>query len=182
MIDALTLDATGAAACVAVAIAMRYRKRRTRRSAAPTTLVIARSIRELRRRHRRVARAIVELATECWERHADGSFEAFTARETLRSYLPETIAAYLAVPRALRRGRRAAGASADDELSRQLQILYSGLERIRESDAAIGATRMIANGAFLNERFSSPDVLPSSRRRSILNDFVDAVEAARRRT
>jgi hypothetical protein len=165
--DALTLDAAGAATCIALAITARYRKRRIRRPAAGSALAITRSIRGLRRRHRRVARAIVDLANECGERHADGSLEAFTARETLRCYLPETIAAYLAVPRALRRDRRAAGPSADDELTRQLQTLYSGLERIEESDAEIGATRMRANGAFLNERFASPRSPQSSRRRSI---------------
>lgn len=182
VMDALTVDVAAAAACIVVAIAALRRKPRVRRSVPPPTLAIARLIRELRRRHRRVARAIVELAYECLERHPASSFEAFTARETLRSYLPETLAAYLAVPRVLRRVRRAAGPSADDELSRQLRTLHNGLERIREADAEIGATRMTANGAFLDERFTSPDSPRTSRRRSVLGEFVGALETALRQT
>lgn len=180
--DALTLDAAAAAAgCIAVGIAMRYRKPAIRRPPPPPVLPLARSIRYVRRRHRRVAREIVELAYECLERHPDGSFEAFTARETLRSYLPETLAAYLAVPRALRRIRRAGRSSSDDELSSQLRTLYRGLERIREADAEVGASRMTANGAFLGERFPSPEFARSPGRRSVFGELVDVLESALRR-
>jgi hypothetical protein len=182
VMDTLALDAVAAVACIAVGIALRYGKPRIRRSAPPTILPLARSIREVRRRHRRAARAIVELAHECLERHPGGSFEAFTAREALRSYLPQTLAAYLAVPRALRRVRRPGRPSADDELSRQLRTLHRGLERIREADAEIGASQMTANGAFLGERFAAPDSSRPSDRRPLLSEFVDVVESALRRT
>jgi hypothetical protein len=184
VMDALTLDAAAAASCIAVAVALRYGKStlRNRRSALPQSVPLGRSIRELRRRHRRAVRAIVKLANECLERHPDGSFEAFTARETLRSYLPETLAAYLAVPRALRRVRRASRPSADDELVRQLWTLHSGLERLREADAEIGATRMATNGAFLNERFAAPDSPPPPpEHRSVISEFVDVLQNTLRR-
>jgi hypothetical protein len=60
--------------------------------------------------------------------------------------------------------------------------LHNGLERIREADAEIGATRMTANGAFLDERFTSPDSPRTSRRRSVLGEFVGALETALRQT
>jgi hypothetical protein len=181
--DPLTLDAAAAAAgCVAVGIAMRYGRAASRRSAPVRTAPIARSIRRLRRRHRRAVRAIVELAQDCLERHPDGSFEAFTAREALRSYLPETLTGYLAVPPALRRVARAGHLSADDELSRQLRTLCSGLERIREADAESGAARMAANGAFLGERFPPAHDRHVPNRRSRLSEFVDVLESALHRT
>jgi hypothetical protein len=178
MMDALMLDAGAAAGCIAVGIAIRYRKQTIARSGPPPALPLG----DVRRRHRRAARAIIELAHECLARHPDASFEAFTARETLRSYLPETLAAYLVVPPALRRVRRGARPSADDELSRQLRTLFTGLERIREADAEIGATRMAANGAFLNERFAVPHFARSPERRSLFGEFVDVLETALRRT
>jgi len=182
--DALVLDAAAAAGCIAVAAALRYGKPTLgiRRSALPQSVPLARSMRELRRRHRRVVRSIVKLAHECLERQPNGSFEDFTARETLRSYLPETLAAYLAVPRALRRVRRAGRPSADDELKRQLWTLQSGLERLREAHAEIGATRMETNGAFLNERFASPDLPPPSDRRSLVSELVDVLQTTLRRS
>jgi hypothetical protein len=88
-------------------------------------------------------------------RHPAGTFEAFTAAETLRTYLPQTIEAYLAVPAGYRRERRAGQPSADDELRTQLTTLASGLMRIMDADAAAGFSRLSANGAFLNERFGS---------------------------
>jgi hypothetical protein len=182
VIDALSLDAAVVAAgCIVVGVAIRSGKGRTRRSAPSPVVSIVRSIRYVRRRHRRVVRAIVELAHECLERHPDGSFEAFTAREALRAYLPETLAAYLAVPPSLRRVRAVGRRSADEELSCQLRTLHSGLERIREADAEIGAARMAANGAFLGERFASPDPPRSADRRSLFVELVDVLESALRR-
>jgi hypothetical protein len=161
---------------------MQYGKPRMKRSAAPRIVPVARLIPRVRRRHRRVARAIVDLARECLERHNDGSFEAFTAREALQCYLPETLAAYLAVPKALRHVDRGGRPNADDDLSRQLQILRSGLECLREADAELGAARMTSNGAFLNERFGLPQTGRAADRRSVLGEFVDVLEGAFRRT
>jgi hypothetical protein len=179
--DALIVEAAATASCIGAAIALRKCSGRTRRVRLPPTLPIARSLRGLRRRHRRLGRAIVELACECLERHPDGSFEAFTAREALRSYLPETLAAYLAVPPALRGVPRHGRPSADDELSRQLRTVLGGLERIREADADAAATRMAANAAFLTDRFSSPDSRGAATRGSILGELRCALDSALRR-
>jgi hypothetical protein len=176
--DALTLDVAAAAACTAFGMAMLTRKRTSVRAPSPPRVPIGRFMRHLRRRHRRAVRAIVELAHECLERHPDGSFETFTAQEALRTYLPETLLAYFAVPRALRRAGSGGGPSADDELSRQLRTLQRGLERIRAADAAAGAARMAANGTFLNERFASTPVARLPDRRSVVSEFVDVLETA----
>jgi hypothetical protein len=180
--DAFVLDAAATAGGMAILFALAYRKPRQRSPGAPPRIAtMVRAMRNLRRRHRRAARAIIELAQECLERHPDNSFEAFTAREALQSYLPETLAAYLAVPKALRRVQRAGGPSPDDMLGRQLAMLYAGLERIREADAEAGSARMAVNGAFLDERFASPNRPAAPSRRSVLSEFVDGIEIALRK-
>jgi hypothetical protein len=139
---------------------------------------LARLIAQLPYRRRREARAIVALAREQLERHPAGSAELFTAREALRAYLPETLTAYLAIPPALRRARQADGSSPDAELGRQLRTLYAGLERLRAADAATGANRMAANGAFLNERFGpaqAPEAALSAVLRSAVREIVELV-------
>lgn len=179
--DALVIEAVVGAGLLAATIATGNRKRSTRRPVRTPVISVARSIRDLRRRHRRAARAVVGLANACLERHPADSFEAFTAREALQRYLPETLAAYLAVPRELRRVGRGGRPCADDELGLQLRTLYGGLERLRDADAAIGETRMAANGAFLNERFASAEAPVSLGRRSVLSEVVDVIESALRR-
>jgi hypothetical protein len=154
MIDALMVEGLVAAGCVGIALVAPRRSARMPRTPAPPPL--SASLRELRRRRRREARAVVALAREIAARHAPGSPEAFTASETLGRYLPDTIAAYLAVPAALRRVRRAGGQSPDDELRRQFATLSAALERLREADAERATARMAANAAFLHERFGPP--------------------------
>jgi hypothetical protein len=148
MIEEFALEALAAVALGWGALAV-FRSR-------PASPSLGSWVAQLRRRHRREARAIVALAREQDTRHAAGSLEAFTARETLRSYLPETLAAYLAVPPAQRRVRCGGNLSPDEELSRQLRTLRHGLERAERSDADAAAARMAANGAFLRERFGRP--------------------------
>jgi hypothetical protein len=145
MIEELALEALAAVALGWGALAV-FRSR-------PASPSLGSWVAQLRRRHRREARTIIALAREQDSRHAAGALEAFTARETLRSYLPETLAAYLAVPPAQRRVRSGGNLSPDDELSRQLRTLRHGLERMERSDADAAAARMAANGAFLRERF-----------------------------
>lgn len=147
-----------------------------RRPAAPS---LGSWIGQLRRKHRREARAIVALAREQDTRHAAGSLEAFTARETLRSYLPETLAAYLAVPPGQRRVRHGGSLSPDEELTRQLRTLRRGLELAERSDADAAAARMAANGAFLRERFGHPPASDSAAATDIV-DEISAIVAALR--
>ncbi len=145
--DALILEAVAATGCAALAIAARRRSAPPRRAREAPIPSVRRAIRELPHRHRRAARAVADLANLCLSRHPAGSYEAFTATETLRAYLPETIAAYLAVPAGYRRERRAGRPSADDELRQQLRTLAAGLARIMEADAAAGISRLATNGA-----------------------------------
>ncbi len=154
MIESFVIEAVAATGCVWIALLM-FR----RAPAAPPGPNLKALTAGLRRRHRREVRAILELAREHDRRHPTGSIEGFTAREALRSYLPDTLGAYLAVPAALRRVRRDGRPSPDEELSRQLAILHSGLARLQEADADAAAGRMAENGAFLHERFGAPPPL-----------------------
>lgn len=160
VIDALIFEAVaaaGAAVPIAVGTAIAVRRRRiapsprlpSRRS---TLAVVA----KLPHRHRREAKAIVALARDSDKRHSTSRLDAYTARETLRSYLPETIDAYLAVPKDLRGRSRNGRPSPDQELTRQLATLRVGLERLRDGDAELAATRMAENRTFLHERFGTP--------------------------
>ena len=173
--ETVVLEALGVAGFAALAIAMRRAPSSAPRRT-PSALSPRRFIRALPRRHRRAARAIADLASECLARHSEGSFEGFTAAETLREYLPQTIGAFLAVPPGYRRRRPAGRPSADDQLLRQFDTLYFGLARIIEADAATGASRLAANGAFLDERFGpAPQRLAPEHRvrrdlRAIFND------------
>ena len=171
VIDALIVESLAVTACAGLAVAARRRRAPiVKRVALPP---LSRLVADLPGRHRREARAIVELAREHVRRHPDGSADAFTAREALRTYLPDTITAYLHVPRGLRRTPRAGGPSPDDELRRQFATLRHGLERLRDADADAGASHMSVNGAFLNERFGpAPERLGPS---SPVREFTDMI-------
>jgi len=177
VIESLVIEAV--AGIGSVWIALRFFRRAP---AAPPGPDLKGMAARLRRRHRREVRAIMELAREHDRRHPKSSIEGFTAREALRSYLPETLGAYLAVPEALRRVRRDGRPSPDDELSRQLWILRSGLERLQEADADAAAGRMAANGAFLHERFGAPPPLQPADPATAAVDFVNALGAYLRRS
>ncbi len=158
VIDALVLEAVAAAGAVPVAVgtAIAVRRRRVVPSPRlPSRRSMLAIIAKLPHRHRREAKAIVMLARDSDRRHSASRLDAYTARETLRSYLPETIGAYLAVPKDLRGRSRNGRPSPDQELARQLLTLRAGLERLRDGDAELAATRMAENRTFLHERFGS---------------------------
>ncbi len=149
--------ATGAAGAIGgTGIAVARRKRLPRAPKLPSTFVMNQLVAQLPARHRREARAIVAIARDHDKRHLRRRLDAFTARETLRSYLPETINAYLSVPAALRGRARNGLRSPDDELAHQLLALRTGLERMRDADADIAEQRMHENRAFLHDRFGEP--------------------------
>ncbi len=156
MIDAYILEALAATGCIGLGLAARRRSAKPRRPPPQLPRLTA----QLPYRHRREAGSIAGIAREQLQRHPPGSHAAFTAREALQTYLPDTIGAYLAVPPALRRSRQPGQRSPDDELNAQFRTLRSGLERLREEDAAAGAARMAQNGAFLHDRFGPPDPAP----------------------
>lgn len=158
MIDAFIVEAIVAVSAVPLAVGTAIAVRRRGVAASPR-LPSRRSVRaliaKLPHRHRREAKAIVALARDHEKRHSPSRLDAFTAREALRSYLPETIDAYLAVPTALRGRSRNGRPSPDQELTRQLLTLRSGLERLRDGDADIASSRMAENRTFLHERFGT---------------------------
>jgi hypothetical protein len=172
MIDAFVVEGLLAVGGVGLALAVPRRSARVRPAGGPP---LKARIGQLRFKLRREVREVVELAREQTARHGEGSVESFTAREMLRSYLPETLAAYLAVPRALRRVRRANGRTPDDDLRAQLRTLRRGLEQLREADAEVGAARMAENGAFLHERFGPPPPPPAERPTSTLLEIAEAL-------
>lgn len=127
-----------------------------RRDRAPSSFAMARLIGTLPVRHRREARRIVAIAREHDGANLVGQLDGFTARETLRRYLPETIAAYLCVPVELRGRRRGGLPSPDEELADQLHALRAGLEALRDSVADAAVQRMQQNKTFLHDRFGPP--------------------------
>ena len=140
------------------AVVAARRSRVVRAPKLPSSFATFKLVNQLPNRHRREARAIVAIAREHDKRHI-GGINAFTARETLRSYLPETIVAYLAVPGTLRGRARNGLRSPDDELAHQLFALRTGLERMRDSDADAAVQRMNENKTFLHDRFGEPPPL-----------------------
>ncbi len=179
VIDSFALEAVAATGALCLGIAARRRRARPARAVAPPLNSL---IRRLPHRHRRRARLIVAIAREHLAAHPNSSVEGFTAREALRTYLPDTIGAYLAVPPTRRTTRSAGARSADDDLNLQLRTLQSGVERLRIADADIGVSRMAANGAFLNERFGPPGPLPiGAQAVGIVRECLDVIDRLLRR-
>lgn len=86
---------------------------------------------------------------------------AYTLRETRTRYLPDTLRAYFDVPPSLRGEPDATGRTPDDLLLAQLEHLERATaQRLREL-AARAASNVVANGAFLAERFGPADALPA---------------------
>ena len=150
----LTSGAAGLLGGAAVVVA--HRAGLPRAPKVPSTFATLKLVNRLPARHRREARAIVAIAREHDKRHVGHRIDVFTARETLRSYLPETINAYLAVPGALSGHPRNGLRSPDEELAHQLFALRTGLERMRDADADVAVQRMTENKTFLHERFGVP--------------------------
>jgi hypothetical protein len=88
------------------------------------------------------------------------SHELFTVRETVLSYLPETLANYVALPPAFRAGHVLKdGKTARQLLGDQLGLLDDKLREVVASVAASDAQALLANGQFLEARFRQPDFL-----------------------
>ncbi len=175
--DPLIFEAVAGAAAIPVALgtAIALRRRSVELAPRPPSRRATRAlISKLPHRHRREAKAIVALARDHERRGSASRLDAFTTREALRSYLPETIEAYLVVPKDLRGRVRNGAPSADRELSRQLQTLRAGLERLRDGDADAAAARMAENRTFLNERFGAlaDDNTPQPTIVERINDFI----------
>ncbi len=89
-----------------------------------------------------------------------GDHDLFTVRETVLNYLPETLANYVALPPAFRASHVLAdGKTARQLLVEQLTLLDRQLQDVVANVAASNAQALLANGAFLRQRFQQPDFL-----------------------
>ena len=81
--------------------------------------------------------------------------DSFTVVETVRRYLPDTLAAYLRLPKFYAQMQTLAdGRTATQTLLLQLQVLDTSLKDIAKSAFAGDAEALISNGQFLQDKFS----------------------------
>jgi hypothetical protein len=90
--------------------------------------------------------------------------DSFTVVETVRRYLPDTLAAYLRLPRLYAQMQTLGdGRTASDVLLEQLKILDSSLKDVARSAFAGDAEALITNGKFLQAKFAEKATfLPAS--------------------
>ncbi|MGH8163690.1 MAG: hypothetical protein ACREP1_05075 [Rhodanobacteraceae bacterium] len=77
----------------------------------------------------------------------------FSLRETRANYLPQTVAAFVAIPSSQRTLADAAGKTAEDHLLEQLSILDRAVKRDLETLAEQKRADLAVNARFLAERF-----------------------------
>src|ERR1017187_8832877 len=81
--------------------------------------------------------------------------DSFTVIETVRRYLPDTLGAYLRLPRFYAQMQPLAdGRTASQTLLDQLQVLDNSLKDVSRSSFAGDAETLVTNGQFLQNRFS----------------------------
>jgi hypothetical protein len=81
--------------------------------------------------------------------------DSFTVFETVRRYLPDTLAAYLRLPRFYAQVQTLAdGKTASQTLVNQLRVLDGSLKDIAKSAFAGDEEALVSNGRFLENKFS----------------------------
>jgi len=86
--------------------------------------------------------------------------DLYTVRETVLRYLPETLANYVALPRAFRVGHVLRdGQTARELMAGQLALLDEQMQQIVANVARADAEALLANGRFLEAKFRQPDFL-----------------------
>jgi len=86
--------------------------------------------------------------------------DLFTVKETVLSYLPQTLANYVALPPAFRTSHALKeGKTAKQLLDEQLALLDQQLREVVANVASADAQALLANGKFLEMRFQQPDFL-----------------------
>jgi hypothetical protein len=81
--------------------------------------------------------------------------DSFTVVETVRRYLPETLGAYLRLPRLYAQMQALSdGRTASQTLLDQLTLLDSSLKEVARSAFAGDAETLVTNGQFLQNKFS----------------------------
>jgi hypothetical protein len=92
---------------------------------------------------------------ELGDRGVISAKDSFTVIETVRRYLPDTLAAYLRLPKFYAQIQALAdGRTASQTLLDQLRVLDSSLKGISRSAFAGDAEELITNGQFLESKFS----------------------------
>lgn len=96
---------------------------------------------------------------EMQDRGVISAKQAFTVVETVRRYLPDTLAAYLRLPRLYAQTQTLAdGRTAAQTLVEQLKVLDTSLKDIAKSAFKGDAEALITNGQFLQSRFAEKAV------------------------
>jgi len=81
--------------------------------------------------------------------------DSFTVVETVRRYLPDTLGAYLRLPRLYAQMQTLAdGRTASQTLYDQLRVLDTSLKDVAKSAFAGDAEMLVTNGKFLQEKFT----------------------------
>lgn len=110
-----------------------------------------------------IAHSVIETLPKQGEAFDSVDPQIHMVRETALSYLPEALNAYLAIPRLYAERRQVAGAkTAHDILLEQLQVMDARLEDIREDIAKNDTDRLLSNVRFLQERFATSNLEPTS--------------------
>jgi hypothetical protein len=92
---------------------------------------------------------------ELTDRGVISAKDSFTVAETVRRYLPDTLAAYLRLPKIYaQRQQLADGRTASQTLLDQLRLLDSSLKDVARSAFAGDAEALVSNGQFLQNKFS----------------------------
>lgn len=89
------------------------------------------------------------------DRGAISAKDSFTVIETVRRYLPDTLAAYLRLPKFYAQVQPLAdGRTASQTLAQQLRMLDTSLKEVAKSAFDGDAEQLLTNGRFLESKFS----------------------------
>jgi hypothetical protein len=92
---------------------------------------------------------------EMQDRGVIGGKESFTVLETVRRYLPDTLGAYLRLPKFYAEMQPLAqGQTAAQILTGQLKLLNGSLQEIARNAFTGDAEKLMTNGQFLQDKFS----------------------------
>jgi hypothetical protein len=92
---------------------------------------------------------------ELSDRGIISSKDSFTVVETVRRYLPDTLAAYLRLPKYYAQMQALSdGKTASQTLAEQLHVLDNSLKDVAKSAFAGDAETLVTNGQFLQSKFS----------------------------
>jgi hypothetical protein len=92
---------------------------------------------------------------ELQDRGVISAKDSFTVLETVRRYLPDTLAAYLRLPKLYARTQSlSSGHTASQILVDQLKVLDTSLKEVAHSAYTGDAEKLVTNGRFLQSKFA----------------------------